>query len=296
MLLVSGQVEGVCDRLTMALYAYRVGKLTGRDVYFHWPRTPRCNCAFQRLFVTDKIAVSEIDRYDRPIVGVDGGISAVVDRVDGPLYRDKAVLQLSRTYCGHNFDEFDSVFSPSDEVQELAFAYLSRSRELWRQQPIGVHVRRTDKAGSGPPKTDVYFRAIEKAISGQRDIESPPIFLATDDPECVDEFRARYGDRLMTYPVRTLDRDSTHGIIDAVVTLYLLRATRFVVGGAYSGYSLCAGWDNGLVDVGSERTTSFGWEGEVIGPRPIRNPDRPATGFSIVREWQQAGERHEFGS
>ena len=114
-----------------------------------------------------------------------------------------------------------------------------------------MHVRKTDK-GADCPSSEASSDAIDGVLARWPEAG---LFLATDDPGHVASLVKRYGQRIVTYPVRSLRRDVPEGIIDAVVTLYLLRQTGGVVGSRVSGFSMCAGWDCGFLDVPLEGRT-----------------------------------------
>ncbi len=52
--------------------------------------------------------------------------------------------------------------------------------------------------------------------------------------------------------------------MDAVVSLYLLRKTHGVIGSDVSGYSICAGWDCGLINLPPDKCYNFSWSRDAL--------------------------------
>ncbi len=267
--LISGWSDsGLCDRLTNMLLAYGIGRKSGREIHWHWPLMPACRCPFHELFECDVIKILESPPETGPQIG--GGFMTVAEVLQAAAVQDaEPVLRLGWGYFGHNFDGLNIVFRPSPNIAAMIRKFMN---DHWQEQMIGVHVRRTDREPHCP-SVAAYVAAVDGALA-----QSPAssLFLATDDANCLQEFTKRYGSRVVLYPVRTLRRDVDVGIIDAVTTLYLLRHTRGVVGSRISGYSLCAGWDCGFLDVPfSGHTPNHPWEGDKFGFRHfnLNGPD-----------------------
>src|SRR5260221_6252582 len=113
----------------------------------------------------------------------------------------------------------------------------------WRDKMIGVHVRGTDRRDCGLPSMERYFGALDRLLC----VTDAGIFLTSDEPPVLNQFVDRYTSRVSVYPVCSYDRNCSCAIVDAVVSLYLLRKTHGVIGSDGSGYSICAGWDCGLI-------------------------------------------------
>jgi glycosyltransferase involved in cell wall biosynthesis len=247
--------SGLCDRLTNMLLARAVGRKSGREVQWHWPLLPACNCPFHELFECDEISFLASPSEAGPQIG--GRFMPVAEIFRGASANEaEPSLRINWGYFGHNYDAFDAVFRPSANVAALALKF---KEEHWQDQMFGVHVRRTDRHPHCPSVAD-YMTVVDMVLARW---PAASLFLATDDPGCSMAFTQRFGRRVVSYPARTLRRDVAAGIVDAVVTLYLLRQTRGVVGSRISGYSLCAGWDCGFLDVPFDgRSANHPWEGE----------------------------------
>jgi hypothetical protein len=253
------QTGGVCDRLTAMLLLHAVARKTGRKALWHWVANRNCNCLFHRLFETDTIEVSENTfGLNGVTIGEGWGLlnaNAVIRRADQNM--EDRVLLLRDGYFGHNFDGLDQIIRPGREVGRLVTQFMESN---WRDKMIGVHVRRTDRTDCGLPSLERYLEALDGAL----DATDAGIFLSTDDHTVTDQLADRYRNRLAVYPVRSYDRNDSCAIVDAVASLYLLRNTHGVIGSSVSGYSICAGWDCGLINLPPETCYNFSWSGDPL--------------------------------
>jgi hypothetical protein len=97
---------------------------------------------------------------------------------------------------------------------------------------VGVHVRRGDLEGHPLERErirliglDRYFAVLDAVAPDSR------LFLCTEDGTVIDAFRARYASRVLIYPTRSWNRDDRAATDDALIEMFLLSATRFIVGG-----------------------------------------------------------------
>ena len=105
---------------------------------------------------------------------------------------------------------------------------------------VGVHVRRTDHQYATRISTNqAFFHLVDSLPSDQN------IFLCTDDDIVENEFRQRYGNRVLANPKQSRNRDTERGMIEAAIDLALLSRTKFIYGSAGSTFSKCASfWGN----------------------------------------------------
>jgi len=237
-------LTGLCDRITTLLALKSMADKTNRRLRWGWPQTSACNCSFQKLFECDEVEVLNVHVPLGRQISERGGMnrSILLDLVT--RNNEERWVFVEDCYLGHNYDNFDKILYPSREVRSAIQKYMDAQ---WRPNVIGVHLRRGDKS-SHAPKMLCYFNEIDRALNFAPDAG---LFVCSDDAQCENELRGRYGSRVITYPARTLCRDIEEGIIDALVCLYLLRHTDGVIGSSMSGYSLCAGWECGFVDIPS---------------------------------------------
>jgi hypothetical protein len=259
------QTCGVCDRLTSMLLLYSIAQKTGRKALWHWVANHHCNAPFHSLFETDVIEVSE-DTFglDGVTIGEGWGCYSafeVIQRAEQETERQ--VLLLRDGYFGHNFEGLDEIIRPCRAVDRRVTRFMEQN---WSDKMIGVHVRRADRSDCGPPSVEQYFAALDGVLR----VADAGIFLSSDDPTVVDQFAERYSRRISAYPVSSYDRNNASAIVDAVASLYLLRNTCGVIGSSVSGYSICAGWDCGLINLAPDRCYNFSWSGDRLAFKPPR--------------------------
>jgi hypothetical protein len=111
---------------------------------------------------------------------------------------------------------------------------IEQERTLLDSNTVGVHIRRTDHViimAQSP--VDAFCQAM------YRELDSHPqanFFLATDCEQTESELQAEFGGQLRTRN-RAWGRDSVSGLEDAVLDLYLLAATRKLLGSHGSSFS-----------------------------------------------------------
>jgi hypothetical protein len=131
--------------------------------------------------------------------------------------------------------------APALHRRALAFAARHDPRPA-----IGVHVRRGDLIGYPVPRErrrlvglDRYFAVLD-AVSGDA-----PLFVCTEDQSVIEAFETRYSGRILRYPTRSWDRGDQEALAEALIEMFLLSTTRFIVGGP-SAFSRFAAARNAL--------------------------------------------------
>lgn len=126
-------------------------------------------------------------------------------------------------------DSFD-IYHPIPKLQER----IDKTKALFGEHTVGVHVRRTDNIRSiQNSPTHLFVERMKK--------ESPTtkFYLATDSEEVKEEMRGIFGDRIITSPNKAV-RGNLEGMEDALVEMYLLAATQHILGSSCSTYSMTA--------------------------------------------------------
>ncbi|OHB76611.1 MAG: hypothetical protein A2Z25_06095 [Planctomycetes bacterium RBG_16_55_9] len=75
-------------------------------------------------------------------------------------------------------------------------------------------------------------------------MDNARFFISCDAPEVYARFSSRYGDKLLCYPKRTFmgDRNTTIGMQDILIDLYLLSKNRRIITPAFSTFGEVAWW------------------------------------------------------
>lgn len=126
-----------------------------------------------------------------------------------------------------------NMFTPTLELQEQ----INQITSKFNMDTIGVHIRRTDNIGSiKESPTDLFITKMTEEIEKN---DNTMFYLATDSEEEKKRLTAIFTDRIITSPYKA-DRDSVQGKKNALVELYILAATRKIMGSAKSSFSLIA--------------------------------------------------------
>lgn len=131
------------------------------------------------------------------------------------------------------------LFKPIESLQ-ARIDYLVSS---FQQSTIGVHIRRTDNLISTQiSKKEFFLNKIDRILSKRPDTL---FYLSTDDLEIEAEFKIKYGHTILTLTDKDTNRESLKGIEDAVIDLYALSQTNYILGSYFSSFSDVASWING---------------------------------------------------
>lgn len=139
---------------------------------------------------------------------------------------------------------------PSAPVAARAGAFVRR--HLAGRPSVGVHVRRGDNDWANRFVPDGLFPPAVAAALDARPGDAA-VFACSDSPESVGLLRRRFGRRVVTYPVRSLDRGGSYEAVqDALTEMLILAATDVIVRTPSSTFSQCAAWlgRRPTVDVG----------------------------------------------
>lgn len=103
---------------------------------------------------------------------------------------------------------------------------------------VSVHIRRTDhiEAIKNSP-LGLFVDRMKKELEQN---QPTYFYVATDDKKTEEELREEFGERILTFSGKTLDRDSRQGIEDAYVEMLCLAAGDKILGSFNSTFSLMA--------------------------------------------------------
>lgn len=131
------------------------------------------------------------------------------------------------------FDEVNSDISkfirPVDELQ----LRIDGITKTWRDNVIGLHIRRTDNVDAiRTTPMDYFHGVIRNELSANPDVL---FYVATDDASVKKTLFEKYGDRIIS-PFYLLERGCVQGMKDAVVDLFCLGLTNRIYGSTASSY------------------------------------------------------------
>ncbi len=247
---------GMSNRLRVLLSGLALAEASERQFKMLWPITAACAAPFADLFVNawPVETVSAESVADLPYISgwfgnlPDLQIATEPDLIIGhpgwlirpDQFPDQAALTVR---CQSLFGEL----KPITAIQQAVDTF---KQQYFRPNMIGVHLRRGDHLRGRPDATG--NTALACAATDRFLHESPDagILLCSDDGavdpnttrnaprEGVQEiFRLRYGSRVIWTIPRSLDRRTPQAIQDALVDLWLLRATDLFVGTETSTFS-----------------------------------------------------------
>lgn len=171
--------------------------------------------------------------------------------------------------------EFFSALKPIDPISDDISAFVSQNFGTYT---IGVHFRHGNgEATVVPPDFEWFCRSIDDLTARGPDRHAP-VFVATDCGIALTMFRARYGDRIISYPKFYLPpgtggmqyqqkkQEKLQSAIEALTDIRLLSLCQAFVG-SKSFFSACANlWGEGF-----DRTNSRRYVPRLRAFRPSTN-------------------------
>ncbi|MBP7688147.1 MAG: hypothetical protein KA765_09570 [Thermoflexales bacterium] len=247
---------GLSNRLRVLLSGLALAEASERQFKMLWPITAACAAPFADLFANfwPVETVSAEAVADLPYVsGWFGHLPDLRVATDPDLiighpgwlirpdqFPEQSVLSIR---CQSLLDELQPVSS----LQQAVTVFQHRH---FHPNMIGVHLRRGDLLRERPDAASNTTQAQAAVDHFLDEYPDAGIFLCTDDGaidpktgrvvrgEGVQQtFRQRYGARVIWTTPRSLDRGTSAAIQDALVDLWLLRATACFVGTAASSFS-----------------------------------------------------------
>ena len=119
-------------------------------------------------------------------------------------------------------------------------------REVYKliKPSIGVHIRRTDHQPSVEKSSDgLFIKKIHELLNAENSLL---FFLATDDPKVETILRNEFGSHIITQTDKIFERESKEGIDDAIIDLYALSNTKYILGSYGSSFSRIAAKINNI--------------------------------------------------
>lgn len=252
---------GLCNRMSAILSAIETQKVTGMKFTVVWDNVHLCKCDFDDLFYP----------LDMSSLGSEYDSMEITPLRTFHLHPDRRFFYFlpdvlrkftfNKCFEGYELQKLDFAkeMSKYDKVYIRACAPLSpcqlsatiKVSDIFRPKPdiiekikkvtenfgdniIGIHIRRTDHVNaSNQSPMELFYKMMDEEIQNDNSVK---FYVASDDEDCKNEMKNRYGDRIVT-AVWNLSRDSVEGMKDAVAELYCLGATKKIIGSAGSTYS-----------------------------------------------------------
>jgi hypothetical protein len=235
---------GLCNRMRAIVGALDLAKTLDARLIVTWVRTGSLNASFSDVFQDIPVTLWSLQRKFPPYrIG-----RAVFVNWIPHLYVDDDFI---RARGGNERESWTTVLrgrnillrtcgniTGGEDFGIFKLQPALRERNPFRSMKpntVGVHIRRTDNTISKDNSpTDCFVRAMRREL--ERD-PSVGFYLATDEPREEEMLVQEFGDRIMTYRKRSLDRNSRVGIEDASIDLFNLAACTKIFGSHWSSFS-----------------------------------------------------------
>ena len=243
-------IGGLCNRMRVLASLYHLSPTLSHHVHVVWRAHPECQATFDQLFEPlpePRLQLSVGSCFDRPARRSNLLVPSLWRVLRGMKeYRDfyppqgfsLSQLDAHRSYyfdtcsafCDYPRHLVPILFVPLPALQQQ----IADVTAAFGPRTVGVHIRRTDHVVAMQHSPLEAFEARIDHLLDQGQADS--IFLCSDDAAVRTRFTRRYGTRLLTRQVN-LSRGELTGIQDAVIDLWSLAHTSFIVGSYYSSFS-----------------------------------------------------------
>lgn len=237
--LIKNSTGGLGDRIIGIVNAVRIADVNNRNLIVLWKKDHHCPINFSEIL---KCSIPVVDKWDEKNTKTLVESEIKKHKLDLGRFKKDVLYNCS---LGCNLSKAKLNVYPSDIVKDKVEHFKDIK---FKSNVVGVHIRRADRLYQQHQFATAldYFYVIDNYFKEHK------IFLATDDGAIDPDgnqtvvnfvrkaFLEKYGDRIIMYPVSTLDRRLAAGVFDATVILYLLRETECLIGSYYSGFSLVA--------------------------------------------------------
>ena len=256
---------GLANRMRVINSCLVLSKKLNTNIRLIWERKPELNCGFDDLFYP--LENTEVCLEDKRMSyfstympdhspTVTGRIKKIRHKIRkiGHTYFNDGMVQEKRFDDGfwlslkgniyidscHDFLSFTKEnnsyqsFKPRESLQDKIDTITSS----FKGKEVGIHIRRTDNLPAIERSKTITF--IERMENILKDEPACIFYLSTDDPETERNIRRQFGNHIISYQDKNLDRNSKEGICDAVVDLYALSNTQYIIGSWNSSFSIIA--------------------------------------------------------
>lgn len=246
--------EGLSNRILVLTTGMLISNYTKRQLIVVWEKNKFCGAKFNELF-SNKVNIIEKTQKKFIIYGNYHGkrneYFDIIKRKDDNLYiLSNHELLLPVKYKNHRklIKKIPLIFRELNPSLELKIKIKDFINKNFQSPTIGIHVRKSDfiRFNKDYMNNEGFYNEIDKIIKIFKYIN---IYLATDDgaPDPITgemkylgverAFRERYPDRIITYPVRSNDRNTIEALQDALIEMYLLQFTIGIIGTKHSTFT-----------------------------------------------------------
>ena len=247
-------IGGLCNRMRVIASAIALADQMDLSVHIIWPCNRVLNCTFESLFeVPDEVhTITHMKQSPRMttlfrlltycVYVVKGSKSAYIGERFLKQYGESlmdyhSVCSANEIYIAtcHSFGGPSlniNVLRPVNEIKTISDEITA----TFGSHCVGVHFRGTDHIIAKEISTlDKFIDAMRREINIYGSESS--FFLATDEAIIERRLKDLFGDRIITYKKRSLDRNCPLAIQDALVDLICLSHTKRVLGTYWSSFS-----------------------------------------------------------
>ena len=257
---------GLGHRLRSIASAYTLAENEGHDLRVFWPINERgVNVAFESLFVPPgNVNVVNIQptgplmdraKYFLLLEGRSHGVKTFKKLVRWPFYDEQLTtletknnfesvkkyvsknnnIYVSTCYqlCNVSSSKYQELFTPVEEIQNK----VKKNQGMIDERTIGIHIRRGDheRAKRRSPVSE-FKRVIERELDLN---PKAKFYLATDSMNLKEEFKKEFASSMITSSIH-ISRNTTNGIKDAMVDMFLLSKTSKIYASRLSSFSFVA--------------------------------------------------------
>lgn len=257
---------GLANRMRAINSLLKVTKADSMLYRVIWQCNSELNCPFETIWQPCPTVVSTEKKYNRLILFKLRNRGGVIGRV---LLRLLENLHLVRLYDTDDYGVLRedvqrgvlkkyrhvvirtySVFTEDKSLERDFFVLREDVRQLvdaackdFNEETVGVHIRRTDNSWSiEQSPVELFTHTMQTMIA-----ENPKrnFYLATDDVELKQTLIQTFAGHILSQDC-PLNRDTQQGILSAVVEMYALSRTVFIIGSYYSSFSEMAAEIGGI--------------------------------------------------
>lgn len=149
---------------------------------------------------------------------------------------DVVYVKATNPFCDiYSIEHAFDFITPKESIKEHKDAVIKPAKE---KRLVGVHIRRTDhiEAIKNSP-LELFIQKMQDELKVNGDTY---FYVATDDTATEKQLVDLFGEKIITFKDKTLDRNSKKGIEDAYVEMLCLSAGEKILGSFNSTFSLMA--------------------------------------------------------